>query len=209
LPAGEYRVTVAPDDAVGLLMIGIARDQFALHTMPLPAASISLRFPLPVRGLIVRGDEEARRVVRGLAIEPVSITHPADRLTGDMARRAVRYGDATVFFLDGRSFPEPDGFWVGGARDSRVVIQPLVARPSLPLMLRNVTVENAVSLEAGGWRRDLRLAPGEEQRVEVPVDSTRSGVALRIVSSAGVKPSEHDPTSGDERFLGVWVRPER
>ncbi|MGH9310535.1 MAG: hypothetical protein ACRD1U_14245 [Vicinamibacterales bacterium] len=209
LPAGEYRVTVVPEGAPGWLMIGIARDQFALHTIQLPAASMPLRFPLPVRGLVVRGDEEAQRVVGGLAIEPVSILRPDDRLTSDMARRAVRYGDATVFFLDDRSFPEPDGFWVGGARESRVVVQSLVPRNAMPLILRNGPVENTVTLEADGWRRDLRLAAGEERRIDVPLDSARGGLALRIVSSTGFRPSEHDATSGDERFLGVWMRPER
>ena len=58
-----------------------------------------------MRAIVVRGDEQARRTVRALTIEPVSIVPAASRLTDDYARRAVRYGATTVFFLDDRSFP--------------------------------------------------------------------------------------------------------
>lgn len=209
LPAGEYRVTASGGASRGWMMIGIASDQFALRTEQLPAGPVSLRFPLPVRGLLIRGDEDARRAVRELVVEPVRILRPAERLSGETGRRAVRYGEYTVYFLDERSYPEPEAFWVGGARDTTVVIQPDRPGPAAVLRLRNAPVENRVRLEAGGWQESLDLAPAEEREVNVPLDMARGGVVLRIDSRAAFRPAEHDPASRDQRFLGVWVRVER
>jgi hypothetical protein len=111
-----------------------------------------------------------------------------------------------VYFLDDRSFPERDAFWVGGARDSTIVIQPDVPRDAAVLLLRNAPVDNRVTLQTGDWRREMQMHPGEEQRVEVPLDRAKGGGVLRLEGSAGFRPSEQDPASSDRRFLGVWVR---
>ena len=105
------------------LMVGITRDSrdpFALKTVQLPVSPISLRFPVSLRSLVVRGDEDAWRTVRGLVVEPIAVEPRGSRLTADLARRAVRYGSVTMYFLDDRSFPEPQAFWIGGARDATV-----------------------------------------------------------------------------------------
>ena len=111
-----------------------------------------------------------------------------------------------VYFLDERSFPEPEAFWVGGSRDSTVVIQPDVVRSSAAVRLRNGPIDNRVTLETGTWRHVLQMGAGEEQQVEVPLDAGRGGSVLRLEASAGFRPSEHDPGSRDQRFLGVWVK---
>jgi hypothetical protein len=212
LPAGDYRVTVTPDLPRGWLMVGIvkdARDPFALRTLQLPVGAIDLKFPLPVRGFVVRGDEDARRTIRQVVIEPLRVRRPAERLTSEAARRAVRYGECTVYFLDDRSFPEPDAFWVAGRRASTVVIQPDVSRSSTMLRVRNAPVDNRVTLAVGTWRRDLQMGPGEEQQIEVPLDAARGGAVLRVESASGFRPSEQDPSSRDQRFLGVWIRIDR
>lgn len=208
VPAGEYRLRVSRRSAGGWLMIGIGRDQFALRTEPLDSsgAPISVTFPVDVRALIVRGDEEARQNVKGLAIEPVRILRPHERLSKDVARRAVRYGTVAAFFMDDRSFPEPEAFWVGGARDSVVVLQPGQPRATLTLLVRNGAVENSVLVSAGSWRDAASLGPGEERHIEVPLDQARGATLLRFTTSAGFRPSAVEPNSRDDRFLGVWVR---
>jgi hypothetical protein len=206
LPAGEYRITASDGTSGGWLMIGIGRDQFALRTEQLPSGPIDLRFPLPVRGLLVRGDEDARRAVRALAVEPLRIFGPGERLTAAMGRRAVRYGEYTVYFLDERSYPEPEAFWVGGERDTDIVIQSDDPRQAAVLRVRNGPVANRLVIESGRWRDVLDLTPGEERDVPVPLDPARGGAVLRFESLSGFRPSEHDATSTDQRFLGVWVR---
>lgn len=209
LPAGEYRITVNANSPRGWVMIGVARDSrdpFALRTIQLPAGSFDLRFPLPVRALVIRGDEDAWRSVHGIVVEPLGISYPDDRLSGDSARRAVRYGESTVYFLDDRGFPEPEAFWVGGARDTTVVVQPDAGRSTATLQLRNAPIQNRVTLSAGAWREVLQMAPGEERQIEVPLDAARGGGVLRLESSSGFRPAQHDPNSRDQRYLGVWVK---
>jgi hypothetical protein len=52
----------------------------------------------------------------------------------------------------------------------------------------------------------MRLGPGEERRVQVPVDVPRGAALFTISSSSGFRPSAADPNSHDDRFLGVWIK---
>ena len=212
VPAGRYRVSPVSDDPRGWLMVGIAqdpRDPFAVHTVRVNGGPIELGLPVSLASLVIRGDEDAWRTVRGLIVEPLEVTPAAESLTDEMARRAVRYDPAVVYFLDDRSFPEPQAFWVGGSRDSSVVIQPVPTRRVVVLALRNAPVENRVTLESRGWEKVMTMAAGEEQRIEIPVAPGADAVPLRITASSGFRPSEVDTGSRDQRFLGVWIKVER
>jgi hypothetical protein len=206
VPAGRYRLQPRGAGASGWLMVGIGRDQFSISSGPLaaPPEPIVLDVPVDVRAIVVRGDEQARRSIRGLTIEPLSIVMPGARIASGTARRAVRYPGATVFFLDDRSFAEPEAFWVGGARSSEVVVQPDAAGRPISLVVRNGPVQNQAVLRAGAWVVDMPLAPGEERRVEVP--ATGGATMLTLTAATGFRPSEADPKSRDTRFLGVWVK---
>jgi hypothetical protein len=194
--------------SAGWVMIGIGRDQFAIHTEPLDAAGVGIvvRFPVDVRALIVRGDEDARRSVRGLEVQPLRLVLPEHRLTDAYARRAVRYAGTTTFFMDDDSFPEPEAFWLGGARSSAIVIQPDTSHQAQTLLVRNGAAGNALRIETNGWHEEMRLEAGEERRVRLPLDRLRGATLVRFTTSAGFTPSEVDPKSRDNRFLGVWVR---
>jgi hypothetical protein len=208
VPGGKYRLRPDGPGAAGWLMVGIGRDQFSILSGPLPASPepLLVTVPVDVRAIVIRGDEQARRTVRGLTIEPVSIVPPSARLSDTYARRAVRYGAATLFFLDDRSFPEPEAFWIGGARSSSAVLQPDAAEPFATLLVRNAPVDNRVRIEAGRWRDEMQLGPGDERRVQVPLDLQRGATAITISTTAGFRPSALDPKSRDDRFLGVWVK---
>ena len=207
VPAGRYRLQPRGASTAGWMMIGIGRDQFSLISGPLtnPPQSIELDFPVDVRAIIVRGDEQARRSVHGLTIEPISVIPATSRLSTDYARRAVRYGRTIVYFLDDKSFAEPDAFWLGGARNSTLAIQP-DSSDSVTLLVRNAPVDNRVTFESASWREAIAFAPGEERRVQVPIDRQRGAVLLRVTVSAGFRPSALDPKNRDDRFLGVYVK---
>ena len=208
VPAGRYRLQPRGSAAAGWLMIGIGREQFSITSGQLvsPPEPIVLDFPVDVRAIVVRGDEQARRSVQGLTIEPLSIVLPGNRLAPGLARRAVRYGAATVFFMDDRSFPEPEGFWVGGGRTSEIVVRPDTARTSVTMLVRNGPAANQVVLQTGGWKEDIVLTAGEARRIQVPVDARRGASRLTMTAATGFRPAEADPNSRDSRFLGVWVR---
>ena len=61
-----------------------------------------------------------------------------------------------------------------------------------------------MTLEFDGRREEIALKPGEERRIELPLDPASGSVLVRIRSSAGFRPSEVDPNSRDTRLLGVF-----
>jgi hypothetical protein len=208
IPAGRYRVLTRTRGPGGWLMLGIGQDQFAIVSGPLswPAQPVDINLPVTVRALVVRGDEEARRTIRSVVIEPLAL-EPADPQTaGGVARRAVKYGSSTVYFLDERSFPEPEAFWAGGGRESTVVIEPDQPRPSIPVIVRNAPVNNRVTLLSGQWREELMLAPGEERAIQIPLAPGRRAVVVTITCASGFRPSESVPNNRDQRFLGAFVQ---
>jgi hypothetical protein len=203
LPAGTYLLTARHHSAGdGLLMVGVGNDQFAIAIQPVSVFEAGLRFHLPAgaRALAIRGDEKARDQLEGVELRPVALD--PEPVTTDVARRAVRYGGTVVFFVDDRAFAEPAGFWVGGERDTQVVIAPDDGRGSVSLTLRNAPVANTVTLEFAGKREAIALTPGEERRIDVP-----AGTLVQIRASAGFRPSEMDRNSRDTRLLGVYIRP--
>jgi len=208
VPAGRYRIHTRTRASGGSLILGIGADQFALRTEPLsyPPVPFEINLPVDVRALIVRGDEDARLMVRSVVAQPLSVVVGDARLTNRIARRAVRYENASVYFLDDGCFPEPQAFWVGGARQASFVVQS--ERPGAPvrLLLRNAPIENEVTLEAGEWREHLTLAPAEERHLEIPLAPGRAAALVTVTSASGFRPSESLAGSRDDRFLGVWMK---
>jgi hypothetical protein len=91
---------------------------------------------------------------------------------------------------------------VGGGKTANFIIAP---DPSAPLrvFLRNGATPNHVVLSSRGWRADLALSPGEERLVEVPIAS--DAVPLDVTADNGFRPSDVDPSTSDDRYLGVWL----
>ncbi|MEO7271997.1 MAG: hypothetical protein ABIX28_17005, partial [Vicinamibacterales bacterium] len=209
VPAGDYRLRTERNGGAGWLMAGVGsgRDQFALITQPVAAfdKEIAVRLPVDVRALVVRGDEDAAATVRGLELRAVSLRTGAAKVSEGIARRAVRYAATTVFFMDDRAFPEPAGFWLGGARDTAVAFQPDEARAAMTLLVRNGPIDNVVTLVSAEWSDTLRLAAGEERSVEVPIGRDSGAALVTFTSSAGFRPGDVTAGSRDTRFLGAWV----
>ena len=210
IPAGRYRLSIRTRGPGGWLILGIGQDQFALFSGALqyPPVPVNIEFPVDVRALVVRGDEEARRTIRSVALEPYELVPSDGRLTGLVARRGIAYDHARVFFLDEACFAEPDAFWVGGAREGVFVLQPVQPASSITVLMRNAPVENQVTVQSGQWTEELRLQPGEERQLEIPLAPGRSAALVSVTSRSGFRPSETVAGSRDQRFLGVWIKPE-
>ena len=122
-----------------------------------------------------------------MVVEPLSRSLPASaRLTDLVARRAVKYAGVSVFFLDERSFAEPEGFWIGGSRQSAFVVQADRPQSSVDLCIRNAPVENRVTIVSGQWREELTLAPGEERHVQVPLAAGQRAALVTATTTVGV-----------------------
>ncbi|HVH57948.1 MAG TPA: hypothetical protein VM791_16905 [Vicinamibacterales bacterium] len=204
VPAGDYHLRPRLTRPEGRISISIGSGG-PIQTITLTSTSqvIALHLPVPVRAILVAGDEQAQHSVRGLNIEPIALVRAADRLTADFAHDAVRYGRTMVYFLDDRSFPEADAFWLGGGRSSSIVLQP-DAGVAPTLFVRNAPAANTLTLEAGAWRAQVQLAAGEEREIQLPL--TGSAMLVRLSALSGFVPAEVDPNSRDTRFLGVWLQ---
>jgi hypothetical protein len=165
----------------------------------------TLLIPVAVAGLEVDLDGDAQRHVRDLTVRAVSVVPRADRLAeGEEAGHGARYGSAAVYALTGTVWVEPGGMWVGGASGAGLAVRP--DEPgAIHLFLRNGPMTNDVTLASGSWRQEMRLQAGEERVVDVPADRSRLATSLQVMSAQGFRPSEVNPKTDDDRFLGVWI----
>ena len=111
-----------------------------------------------------------------------------------------------MYFLDDRSFPEPEAFWVGGARELHDRHPAGRAAGAATLLRAERAGRQSRQVRVGRWRDEMSLGAGEERRVQVPIDPQRGAALLTITTSAGFRPSAVDPKSRDDRFLGVWIK---
>jgi hypothetical protein len=173
-----------------------APEVAALAPAPAPAATLAPAVAAPT------ADTAPTPIIKALP----AIFSP--RARASISDLAMIYQNSIVYFFDDASYAEPEAFWVGGARESTVVVQPDAPQRPVTCLLRNGASPNTVTIESGNWKDSLTLAPGEERRIEIPMDQTRGASKVRFVTSAGFRPSEVDPNSRDDRFLGVWVKVE-
>lgn len=215
LPAGTYRLRIATaPDPSGTVDLAIAREPLRLETHRLAdiaGGALTVHYPVSIRALVVRGDDEARAAIGRVALEPVALTPATRRAAPGTALRAAAYPGGAAYFMDEGAFAEPDAFWVRGGGAARVVLEPpaggdgRAGRSAITLFVRNAPVENRLIVEAGRWREDVTLQPGEERTLSIPMGPGQSAVAVRLRTAAGFRPSEVEPGSLDDRFLGVWV----
>ena len=127
--------------------------------------------------------------------------------------RAARCGTAAalVYFLDDRSFPEPQAFWVGGARDASgrrcSPTRPRAAVRRCCCGMRRWTTGS--SLQAGDWTRVLTDGAGRgTARARFPSTPARAPAAADRGRLGIPSIGSREPASRDQRFLGVWVKVE-
>jgi hypothetical protein len=208
LPPGSYEVHVTPLSASGTLQIRIGDTALPLWTGSADGAGPgtigpAIRLPVPVRSLVVEGDEPAHRTVSEVALGPQRadrLFEPRGAVPGS-AYRAVRYGSAQVFFMDADPYPEAAGFWVQSARTARIVV---LGTGRNFLFLRNAPIDNTITVDIAGERRDIPLRADEETSVTLQTNGDL-GVVVTIGAAKGVRPSERDPANGDGRYLGCWI----
>jgi hypothetical protein len=163
----------------------------------------TVSLPMPARVLLVDADADARSAIQDASIHAARVLGNRHRLVADEPWHVVRYGPAVVFLMGGHAYTEPGGTWVAGGEAADFVILPDPGA-RISLFLRNAPVANRVTLESGSWRQDLSLAPREERAFEVPLDPATLAAKLRIVTTAGARPSEFEH-SDDTRLLGCWL----
>jgi hypothetical protein len=210
VPAGTYRLRLTrAAEAAGTLLIKAGSTQLPMwiwNVTRAPSGPIEtpIRLPVGVRSLTIDGDEQARRTLAAVELEPVLqgplVAHaPFEHRT---ARSGVRYRLAETYFLDEHAYGERQGFWVAGGEAASMVIANHVG--PLQLFLRNAPVSNRVTIDFNGDRQQLDLGAGEEKTIALPTTG-HNDVLLRIEATNGFRPWQTDRSNVDMRLLGCWV----
>lgn len=99
---------------------------------------------------------------------------------------------------------EQAGAWVAGHDQAEFVVFP-DSGATVRLLVRNFAVENTVTLESHAGTQDYALKAREERTVDFPVDDRTGAAVVRIKSTGGARPSDHEPGNLDMRVLGCWI----
>jgi hypothetical protein len=208
-PAGIYVVEAVGDGHAGRVTAGLDREPGPLWSWDLPAVSgpwrQSIVLPVPSLSLQIDADAAGRRAVSALSIRAEQVASGSARFDGLEARRAGRYGPATVFLVDGAAYLEKAGAWVAGRDEAGFVIVP-DAGSMVRLLLRNFAVDNVVTIDSAGGQQEYPMTPREERTIEVPVDGRTGAAIVRVRSAAGARPSDLEPGNLDLRLLGCWIQ---
>lgn len=210
IPAGDYAVisegSAAPRGAISVV---IGRndtpiDQWRMDEHASGVTGVSLRLPVAVAALTLRGDGTDRATLPDLRLRALSVRSPANG-DGRPALRATRYGRARVFFFDEQAYLEPAGFWTraGGAATVVIDLDESARTQGARLFLRAGAVATTIDVSVGAWRHSWSLQAGQEELIALP--PADAAVALTLRSGAGFRPFAIDSASDDLRELAVWV----
>lgn len=208
-PAGTYVVEAVVDGNPGRLTAGVDREPGPLWSWDLTGVSgpwrQSIALPVPSLLLQIDADAAGRRAVSSLSIRAERLASGSARFAGFEARRAARYGPATVFHVGGSAFMERAGAWVAGRDEAEFVIFP-DGGSTVRLLLRNFAADNGVTIDSAGVQQEYPMKPREERTVDLPVDSGTGAAIVRVKSAAGARPSDVEPGNLDLRLLGCWIQ---
>ena len=205
VPAGVYDVRPDIREPRGEVLVAVSNSDLAVaHTALFGAVQQMLvRLPVDVVSLVVRGDEEAARSLRGVIVQPMQILCRQCRVDAGVARRAVTYPDSTVFFLDDAAAPDPTSFWIGCGHFSRIVVQPSGVASAVTLRIRNGPIGSDLTLQSPAFSRLVALGPSDERTTQVPVDPRTAAVVVQLSSSGSC--GQPAPAQGGDRRPGVHV----
>src|SRR5688572_8163201 len=214
LPAGRYRIDVTFNaDSGGRawpLSLQVGRAGPPLQTWDVqarPGQSWSTTLWLPVNASFVglRGPAELERAIDAITITPIEIVDAGSRPIVPVVTAAAHYGDVSLFFHDDRMYPEATGFWTpSGRRSDITVVTPHDHPTPVVLRIHSGGKANSGTFSTFGWQQAYSLVPGQAAEFELP---TMAGgvVQLTISVDDGFYPRDTDPSSTDQRFLGIWI----
>ena len=128
-------------------------------------------------------------------------------------RAFIQYGhdpSVKLYFLDQHAFPpEPDGIWIAGSGRAEIIV-----RADQPLHHFVITASSPIRtnfrVSAGAAPANVSIEPGVSQTFEVAAEGVKGYnnmhfYLLSARSSEGFTPRLSDPTSRDDRNLGVQM----
>jgi hypothetical protein len=211
LPTGNYRLDIdwigaRQGEKVGLQIGRTGEAWRTWDVEPRPGEHWSTEFHLPFDAGFVglRGTPELERTIGRIAFVPLSVIDRGRRPRYPEVLGASSTPGADYFYLDENALPEAKGFWIRGARTTRVMIQREHATGPLTLRLNSGLIPNRLRVSMPGWSDSVTLDPKFPGVIAVPVPD-RTLVTLEFAADHEFVPRELDPASTDPRTLGIWV----
>jgi hypothetical protein len=209
VPAGIYRVprgtTLAAQGVIDI-WIGRGRAPIGRWTFD-PAArgdEFEIRLPVPVNAVTLVGDGRIRSTMPHPSLQPASVV--PGTASEKRAARAERYGDIVVYGFDDHAYLESNGVWLDGGVAVPLAITGAAGEPTVPVLFRNGPVANRITLRSGQRTEHFDFKPGEERVLRLDVDLMRGGAVVDVTADRGFRPADVDPTSRDQRYLGIWLQ---
>ena len=212
LPAGTYSISVmfgadAPQQTMPL-SIQVGRMGPPLVTEQVRPSDKEwhsvLQLPADAAFVGLRGPVELERAIDSITIFPTAIVSAGARPSIPDVLATAQYGAARVMFHNVELAPEPGGFWTIGKRDGRITIAVARGKPMPHLRVHGGPAPNRATFSSGRWSQRLEMAPGQAYDVALPADD--DGIStITISTESGFTPSQVDPASKDNRFLGIWI----
>lgn len=185
LPAGRFRLLGAPP--IGITFYN-GESAFQSDELVFSSEVALGRFRLRARNLF-----EPPRI---LLLEPRPSTLVA---LATLPAEGLRF-----HALDDDVYPDPAGFWIRkGSRASLAIEVGSPPAREVRLRIANGGVTNVVSVDSDTVKESFRLGPWEERDIGLLLDARVE--AFSIESGSGFRPKELDPSSRDDRELGVLV----
>ena len=189
LPAGRFRLSGAPPTGITFYN---GEGAFQSDDLVFTSEVALGRFQLRARNLF-----EPPRIFL-LAPRPSSFE-------GLVALATLSDEGLRFHALDEEVYSDPGGFWIRKASRASFAIE--VESPGareVALRIANGGVSNLVFIDSDTVRERFRLDPWEERDIALPLDARVEVFAVE--SESGFRPSALDPSSRDDRELGVLVR---
>src|SRR5690606_20069605 len=116
-------------------------------------------FTIPVDASFVglRGSPELERVIGSIRIVPISVVDASRRPREPIVIAASRSGPGSVFYYDANTTPEGRGFWLWGARQTRVTLARPGGEGPLVLRVHSGPASNRLRLSTFGWTQEVSL----------------------------------------------------
>ncbi len=209
LPPGRYRLVVSSGlNVSGTVNVALGRPDrhlmsCTLAEQPPGVTACEILLPAGASALWIAGDAAMARTADALAVTLVEPGAPAT--CAQRAERVVVTSAGRLFVVRGRAWTERTGLWTGGGGAVGLVAES--PAPTVALRIRQGAAAGTVTVQAGGWREDRHLTPGEIWNVEIQRRPADRVVEFDVATAAAFRPADHDPASGDTRLLGVWVEP--
>jgi hypothetical protein len=172
--------------------------------------SVTVPFDLPISVgpvIVDTSDKAITARVGAIEIVPRSIVPRHLRDTGQVRTlEAIEaWRGAYIAYVDDHTYPENGVFWTRGSESARILVAPGGAS-RLTLTLFIGPRRGAVDLTVAGQRHAVALDGGNVHVLEVPVPPGLPLIPVTVKSDGMFRPSDSDPESDDERWLGCQVR---